>query len=232
MAIESKRGCGYRKVGGTYVVSGNFWASCDRLPFPLTVCPCCGEGYRPSRSLREIDPRGMLGGKHEPCICKTNCYICNPGKLYSYEDESLDKVSHYLEWIGGNFYKDHSTFISEAQKLGISRRLKNGVPRGVVVGKSVFYLAHRDILFTKRSNAAKGFTRQLFEKGPGIFMAFVTQRIEHICTQSEFDLTERYEKDNDIWFPEDLPNRIKQLSNLKKRGITLIPVPDDDHDHR
>ena len=226
MAIESKRGCGYRKGGGTYVVSGNFWSGCDRLPFPLTVCPCCGEGYRPSRALREIDPVKMLGD-HENCECGGGCYICHPQFI------NLD-VSHYLEWIGGSFYKDHTAFVQEARELGISRRLKGGVPRGLVVGKTVFYLAHREILFTKRSAKIGGFTRGLFERGPGIFTAFVAQGIEHICTESEYSICNRCKKDEGIFeaIGGKLIKRIKSLINMEARGVKLISVPDDDPDHK
>lgn len=34
MAQESKRGCGYRKVGGTYLVGNYISVPCDRLPYP------------------------------------------------------------------------------------------------------------------------------------------------------------------------------------------------------
>ena len=31
MASEPKRGCGYRKIGGTYLVGGGIGIPCDRL---------------------------------------------------------------------------------------------------------------------------------------------------------------------------------------------------------
>lgn len=34
MASETKRGCGYRKVGGMYLVGDYIRVPCDRLPFP------------------------------------------------------------------------------------------------------------------------------------------------------------------------------------------------------
>lgn len=39
MAVETKRGCGYRKIGGLYLVAGNLSEPCDRLPWPLHVYP-------------------------------------------------------------------------------------------------------------------------------------------------------------------------------------------------
>lgn len=49
MAIEARRGCGYRKVGGIYLVGGGIGVPCDRLPYPLTVCPCCSQGVKQGR---------------------------------------------------------------------------------------------------------------------------------------------------------------------------------------
>lgn len=35
MAIEPRRGCGYRKMGGLYLVADALGEVCHRLPFPL-----------------------------------------------------------------------------------------------------------------------------------------------------------------------------------------------------
>jgi len=40
MAVEAKRGCGYRKVGGLYIVSGGQGISCHRLPMNIHVVSC------------------------------------------------------------------------------------------------------------------------------------------------------------------------------------------------
>lgn len=37
--IEARRGCGYKKPGGTYLIGGKNPAPCCKLPFPIT---CCG----------------------------------------------------------------------------------------------------------------------------------------------------------------------------------------------
>jgi hypothetical protein len=41
MAVEPKRGCGYRKVGGIYLVSGGEGRPCGCLQIPLHTCPSC-----------------------------------------------------------------------------------------------------------------------------------------------------------------------------------------------
>jgi hypothetical protein len=54
MAIERKRGCGYRKVGGMYLVGDEgIWVPCDRLPIILDVCPACGGGIKPGSFMKE-----------------------------------------------------------------------------------------------------------------------------------------------------------------------------------
>jgi len=56
MAQESKRGCGYRKVGGLYLVGDGIFVPCDRLPYLLETCPVCGHGIHFTRSMTEINP--------------------------------------------------------------------------------------------------------------------------------------------------------------------------------
>lgn len=40
-SVEGARGCGYRKAGGIYLVSGGIPRPCGKLPIPLTTCPTC-----------------------------------------------------------------------------------------------------------------------------------------------------------------------------------------------
>lgn len=35
MAVEARRGCGYRKAGGLYLVASGMGSPCHRLPIPL-----------------------------------------------------------------------------------------------------------------------------------------------------------------------------------------------------
>jgi hypothetical protein len=59
MAIQTRtegaRGCGYRKPGGLYLVSGELSEPCPLLPFETSVCPTCGEGIRPARGFTWVD---------------------------------------------------------------------------------------------------------------------------------------------------------------------------------
>ena len=59
--VEGVRGCGWRKPGGLYLVSGNLSEPCPRLPVETAVCPTCGEGIKPARGFTWVD-----GGKLIP----------------------------------------------------------------------------------------------------------------------------------------------------------------------
>ena len=170
MAIEAKRGCGFRKVGGIYLVSEPGGFSCGRLPIPLTVCPCCGAGIKQSRGWTWVDPVGLFS-KH-PCKAPAGyCGKCPAGQL----DQLGDQAG--LLWVGGSFYKTVDHFELEAKHLGISKRIAT-VPRGFVVGETWVLLAH--------PTAAKTWDEELeIEKEcPGVFRIFKPVRIEMIITES------------------------------------------------
>lgn len=171
MAIEEKRGCGYRKVGGLYLVGEGLAAPCDRLPFELSVCPCCGNGIKFTRGFTWIRA-DLFAPDHQPCKCPYVCPICNPirdGKGY---------VKYGLLWVGEAFYSPEG-FIREAQRRGISKRI-SALPHGFKVGATWVMLAHKKAI-TK--TAAEGSTA-LFQEVPGIFYAFCPLRVEKIITES------------------------------------------------
>jgi hypothetical protein len=149
--VEAARGCGYRHTGpngvGLYLVGSPFCEVCERLPYPLTVCPCCGQGYKYSRAMGEIDPRQMFEGPPGCAIIDLSaplsqvlqhhhhdCYMCDPATV----------ASGWLSWVGRQFYSPVK-FLAEATERGVSRRLAQ-LPRGFVPGKSVVYLAHLDAI--------------------------------------------------------------------------------------
>src|SRR5256885_1602330 len=55
VSVEGARGCGYRKEGGLYLVSGELSEPCPLLPFETSVCPTCGEGVKPARGFTWVD---------------------------------------------------------------------------------------------------------------------------------------------------------------------------------
>jgi hypothetical protein len=163
MAIEAKRGCGYRKVGGLYIVGSGLGHDCCKLPIPLGICPTCGGGVKQTRGWTWIDPRPWLreACQHKSLLCPAAApEILGP------------RVG--LLWIGRQFYPTPGTFLHEANTQGISRRI-SGVPRGFEVGKHWVFLAHPEAVWIEEN------------KGPGIFSIFKPTAIEKIVTESQAD---------------------------------------------
>lgn len=233
MAIEAKRGCGYRKVGGIYLVSGKHSEPCHRLPIPLHVCPTCHGGIKQSRGWTWVES-AILGGNcesfddHRALHC-TTCPTCTP-KLLG------DHVG--LIWIGEKFYPTPADFMREGIEQGISRRVSK-VPRNFKLGESWVILGHPKAVPTECVHSVdgpsvKGCKHEIelgstgfSENGepgydltkaahitdtPGIFTAFKPIRIEKLITKSQAT-------------PET-------LEELAKKHITPVVVPDDDKDHQ
>jgi hypothetical protein len=235
MAIEQKRACGYRKAGGIYLVGGRNGVDCHRLPFALTVCKCCGAGFKFTRGNNWINPGSFFGQCPEaggdrfasPHNCHGSpCSVCFPptGK-------------HLLLWVGASFYPSPADFVREGNEMGVSRRVR-ALPRDFVLGETIVYFAHikgetnpeyekaqKDIEFYKAKLADpvkfpwtdEEILRKLKpleevkELLPAVFMAFRPERVEKILTQGM--ATE------------------EELKKCERLGITPVLVPDDDKDH-
>lgn len=213
MAVEGKRGCGFRKVGGLYLVGTGIAVGCHRLPFPLHVCPTCGAGIKFSRGFTWIKPRDLFGlcfgseigdnrnlGGPDVCTCGPNCPMCSP-----------DIEPAGLMWVGEKYYTPDS-FIEEGVKMGISKRIAS-LAREFKLGATWVYLAHKKAIpVQKRLLPGENGTAEKGEKATSaIFYAFRPTRIEKILTESQATDEEK--------------------EKLAKRGITPVIVPDDDLDH-
>lgn len=219
MSVEPRRGCGYRKVGGLYLVSDGPIAWCHRLPLPLAVCPCCGAGVKPTRGWTWITPATLFDG---PCGTIHAAYVVghdDPGSVtralqHCHECPACDPTGTRagLLWVGGSFYATPDAFLREANTLGISRRI-HAVPKGLVLGQTWVYLAHREALPIDAPGADLMLTGD--DTPPpnraGIFSAFRPMRVEQLIR--ERDAT------------------TETTTALAKRGITPVVVPDDDPDH-
>lgn len=194
VSVESKRGCGFRKPGGLYLVSDGLGAPCGLLPVPLDVCRACGCGVKPSRGWTWVEPAGLLGSKlHEHG--EPWCPLSRPDGLGARAG---------LLWIGEAFYPTTLDFAREAVRQGISRRI-SAVPRGFEVGQWVL-LAHRkacpvrtpdEIIYGRGPDAPEP------ERGPGVFHVFRPQRIEYVVRGNETNA---------------------EIIALEKRGITPVRV--------
>lgn len=162
MAVEAKRGCGYRKVGGIYLVGEGEGIACCKLPIELHVCPTCSGGIKQTRGWTWIDPRPWLAAQCSSPL-ESICAAAHPEALG-------EKVG--LLWIGTAFYKLPGDFLKEAREQGISRRIAS-VPRGFKVGEHYVFFAHPKVFKVGEE-----------EWRPGVFRIFKPSRIEKIVTES------------------------------------------------
>lgn len=216
MSVEARRGCGYRKVGGLYLVSGGAGTPCDRLPIHLDVCPCCHAGFKQSRGWTWIDVALLVGGVHQNCADQTPCPLCMA---------TSDMGKAGLLWIGEKFYKTPADFASEGHALGISRRI-HAIPRGFKVGETWVLLAHPKTVTCSECHGAGAVSADNTVSGwedgkcpkckgegklPGIFCVWRPSRIEKLFKESE--------RESDA------------VKDAIEKGITPVFVPDDDKDH-
>jgi len=165
--FEGPRGCGYRSPGkdgvGVYLRGSPFNEACERLPWLLDVCPCCGAGFKPTRGFTWINPMSLFDPYATPqCTARDDykhdherCWMCNPELLGS-------KAG--LIWIGEKHYPTPRDFLIEADRMGISRKL-GAIPNGFEVGTHVIFLAHRKTFVWP-------------EEKPGVFAAFRPTHVE------------------------------------------------------
>lgn len=64
MAVEHRRGCGHRKIGGTYLEGdpGPGYL-CGRLPLAVKPCPLCDQRPAFTRGLQRVTPLNLLHGR-------------------------------------------------------------------------------------------------------------------------------------------------------------------------
>ena len=194
--VEGRRGCGYRKPGGLYLVNRSEGKPCGRIPFPLIVCPCCGEGFRPSRGYRWVDGEKLLETAPECSFdkCIDDC---------SFREGNEENVGRsILIWTSPDNYPTPDDFLTESGEMGVCRRLSGDqIPRGLIVGETWVFLAHREAIVRERKDSERLVDYHYFL--PGVFHAFVPEMIEYVVTGEETDA---------------------EIERLVKRGITPVQV--------
>lgn len=195
---ERRRGCGWRKGGGTYAFGGGFnMDSCCLLPAEVHVCPTCNQGIKPSLGWSWIKPEAVL---ETPTGCEIDASVqkmykswpaCPARHLAAGRDPKsgapLERRCGLL-WIGTEHYASPSDFIIEARRMGISRRLPTA-PRGFKAGEDWVLLGHR-----------KAIGRHP-DYRPGIFLVWQPKELQYVL-------------------PKDAT--AEQVRDLRKRG--LVPV--------
>jgi len=203
VAQESKRACGYRKVGGLYLCGDYMPRRCDRIPYELIACPVCGQGIKLGRGFTQIDAFNLFG-VHKDCQDNfPGCPMCDPP----------DTIS-YIMTIGERFYNTPQEFIDEGLAQGISKRIPF-IPKDFQVGETYIYLAHpkgKVEVWPSPTNPDE--TIDVCK--PAIFTAFQPQQVEMLVWESQLEdkKGERYQK------------------KLGDRGITIIPIKNGDVDHK
>lgn len=168
MAVEQRRGCGFRKAGGLYIVCDGLGEACERLPIPIKPCVVCGEQIKQTRSFQWAQTAFLLS-RANPCMQYENCgrcVICNPELLKS-EDGKVGFI-----WIGEQFYPTAQDWFKEAKEQGISRRIA-ALPKGFRIGETWVFAAH-----------PKALVMALGEPEPAVVHVFKPNRIELIVTPS------------------------------------------------
>lgn len=187
---EAERGCGYRKIGGLYLVADPGPAlDCDGLPLHLDPCGCCGFEPAFSRNLQQIKAEYIIQAEkilhyrmhpeesgldpemaiEENCSCPDMCPICHA------EGQTAQGISLGLMFVGAQNYTPES-FIQESVKLGISKRIAE-IPSWLKLGETWIFLAHMKVPDHKlQTNGG------LLEKEPtyhkAIFYGFKPARLE------------------------------------------------------
>jgi hypothetical protein len=138
--IDRERGCGWRKPGGIYLISGGVGAPCGKLPLPLEKCPTCSHGIKFTRGFTWVDGDVLF----REVACKSpdapkNCVTCPMNVPLFSSNPELGRCG--LIWIGESFYKTPADWLKEARELGISRRIAT-VPNDFEVGKTWIFVAH------------------------------------------------------------------------------------------
>ncbi len=195
---EKRRGCGYRKQGGLYLVAGGVGAPCGKLPLPLDICPCCGQGVKPARGWTWVGGQKLFGklrcafgieeGKNRE-YCKDRCILEHPPERMG------------LLWVGEQYYPTPDHFLQEGMAQGICRRI-HAIPNDFKIGETWVLFAHRKAIEIAVPSAAGGLPLEGEEHFiPGIFAVFQPQHIEYVVRADDSE---------------------EKLAGLEARGVSLV----------
>lgn len=245
MPIEARRGCGYRKVGKLYLMGTGISIPCDRLPYELVPCKCCGWAPTQNRVISRLHRnyfRGTLKkglgvsvtGQHfvmrkavdgeirlAPCDCESFCPICYPDDIL--EEKLMDSEYIGLMWVGNRYYTSRE-FVQEANTMGVCKAISQ-LPKGLILGKTWIFLAHPKVPIYEDPEYLKELGEwKLGEEARDKLAPKPPERpaIFYAFTPQRLEML----------LPESecTPDKLRQYT---ERGITIIPVPESEmKEHR
>jgi hypothetical protein len=204
---EGKRGCGYRKAGGKYLISEGVSMPCPALPLEVSRCPCCDAGIKPTRSWAWFSPKMFF---KFPCPAECEIYQ-EKGRCPPFTAERAG-----IMWVGTSHYPTPEDWAKEAREMGASKRISQ-IPKDLVVGETWVFVGHRKAI-KEPCPYVNGEGVHDDECGdcddgwiykPGVFHAFRPVRIEKVVDE---DVTQ------------------EEVDKLLKRGITPVFVKRIDKD--
>lgn len=202
MAVEAKRGCGFRKVGGLYLMGEGLAMPCPALPFRLNPCSTCGHVLKAARAIA-FKPKGAI---MPSMMCEAHgCVACPLAAMPPDQPCGLQAVSQ-------KFYTPQS-FRAESESLGVSRRI-SAIPRELEIGKTWVFLAYSQHKTATLPPDGAGFQQVVPDDYQEVFYAFRPSRIELVVSPS--------------WKAA----HAEQVAYHEKKGVVLVEVPDDDPDHQ
>lgn len=166
--VEQKRGCGYRKPGGLYVMGGKLAKACGVLPIELSVCPCCSGGIKQTRSMSFISSQLIESKQCDKLGCGKTCEPFASQKEFG------------LMWVGTAHYPNASDFRQEAARIGVSKRIPF-IPKKLIVGVTWILLAHPKAI----SHFDPKDEKEPIKFKKGVFSAFLPDRIEYVVKGTE-----------------------------------------------
>lgn len=185
---EEARGCGFRIIGGVYMVGPPVVVECDRQ-VALESCTVCGAGVKQSRGWTWVEPLklfrrhidehypdsvGLAEGAPKPeCRCDKACPICYP-----------PEGRHGLLWVGRRYYTPQ-TFLQEARRMRVSKRVRS-LPKGFEPGKTVVYLAYPRAIHPGHPDLGGHGDAHHKEPKPGLLCAFYP-RVERLFPEEARD---------------------------------------------
>ena len=225
MAVERKRGCGYRKIGGTYLEGepGPGY-ECGRLPLPIKPCPLCDQRPAFTRGLQRITPLNLL---HAATPCRAAPEHCRACPL----NVAVAQETAGLLWVGGRFYTPES-FTAEAVALGPSKRVPWPLPKWFEFGTTWVFLAHEEAT-AEECAACGGHGRPVLRQAVGGLALQVTQcetcgGTGSVSAPAVFHVFKPRRVVRIV--PETMP--AAERERLRAQGLTLVEVPASDPDHQ